>query len=51
MTTGVCTKRGKQIQLEDPDGNPVEPFEPASSRRGSRLTATARLSIFGYADA
>jgi glyoxylase I family protein len=20
---------GKQIQLEDPDGNPIEPFEPA----------------------
>src|SRR5262245_27294452 len=23
---------GKQIQLEDPDGNPIELFEPASSR-------------------
>jgi glyoxylase I family protein len=22
---------GKQIQLEDPDGNPVELFEPASA--------------------
>jgi hypothetical protein len=30
MTTGFRTKRGKQIQLEDPDGNPVELFEPAS---------------------
>jgi glyoxylase I family protein len=23
---------GKQIQLEDPDGNPIELFEPASQR-------------------
>jgi glyoxylase I family protein len=23
---------GKQIQLEDPDGNPIELFEPARSR-------------------
>ena len=23
---------GKQIQLEDPDGNPVELFEPAGKR-------------------
>ena len=23
---------GKQIQLEDPDGNPIELFEPAASR-------------------
>src|SRR5437773_6224259 len=25
---------GKQIQLEDPDGNPIELFEPASPRSG-----------------
>jgi len=23
---------GKQIQIEDPDGNPIELFEPASRR-------------------
>jgi len=23
---------GKQIQLEDPDGNPIELFEPATAR-------------------
>jgi glyoxylase I family protein len=27
---------GKQIQLEDPDGNPVELFEPAKQPAGSR---------------
>lgn len=26
---------GKQIQLEDPDGNPIELFEPPSERRSS----------------
>jgi glyoxylase I family protein len=25
---------GRQIQIEDPDGNPIELFEPAPSRRG-----------------
>ena len=29
MEVGPC---GKQIQLEDPDGNAIELFEPASSR-------------------
>jgi glyoxylase I family protein len=24
---------GKQIQLEDPDGNPIELFEPATSKQ------------------
>jgi glyoxylase I family protein len=24
---------GRQIQLEDPDGNPIELFEPARERR------------------
>jgi glyoxylase I family protein len=23
---------GRQIQIEDPDGNPIELFEPASAR-------------------
>src|SRR5262249_18442646 len=32
---------GKQIQLEDPDGNPIELFEPASSLRRCRRTAGA----------
>jgi glyoxylase I family protein len=37
-TAGVCFRNemevgpgGKQIQLEDPDGNPIELFEPAQS--------------------
>jgi glyoxylase I family protein len=29
MEVGPC---GKQIQLEDPDGNPIELFEPATGR-------------------
>ena len=30
---------GRQIQLEDPDGNPVELFEPAERRRFVRLVS------------
>ncbi len=25
---------GKQVQIEDPDGNPIELFEPARTTRG-----------------
>ncbi len=27
---------GRQIQVEDPDGNPIELFEPASNQTGTR---------------
>ena len=32
---------GRQIQLEDPDGNPIELFEPAAAQP-SRSSRTAR---------
>ena len=36
---------GKQIQLEDPDGNPIELFEPAG--RASRIAGVLRSKVFG----
>ena len=36
---------GKQIQLEDPDGNPIELFEPAGN--ASRIAGVLKSKVFG----
>ena len=36
---------GKQIQLEDPDGNPIELFEPAG--KASQLVGALKSKVFG----
>jgi glyoxylase I family protein len=36
---------GKQIQLEDPDGNPIELFEPAGV--ASRIAGVLKSKVFG----
>ena len=36
---------GKQIQLEDPDGNPIELFEPAG--KASQIVGVLKSKVFG----
>ena len=37
---------GKQIQLEDPDGNPIELFEPAGM--ASQIVGGLKAKVFGF---
>jgi glyoxylase I family protein len=39
METGPV---GRQIQVEDPDGNPIELFEPSKEEVAKRAAGTAR---------
>ena len=36
---------GKQIQIEDPDGNPIELFEPAG--KASQIAGVLKSKLFG----